>query len=467
MSRQQTNRYKHWMGYSWLAGMTLVVNAAVAQQGTVTTLNLQDCINRGVTQSTPVLKGQNEVAFSGAQVLEAYGQLFLPNLQAGAGYNYSVGNNFYATEGPTLVRTNRGAFNYQLTSSINIFSGYNNLSTWKAAQLTQKSAILGLDFARQQIAEDVTQSFLQVTLDRKFVGLDSENYVISGRREDQLQALVDVGQRAKTDLYQQQALTAQDHQLLITAENQLRSDKILLLRKLRLDSLDNYDFADIPIEDNPAADQYGDESTLVRKALSDRSDIRSSELITQVAEWDIKKFKSGYLPSVSFGAGLYDAGAYFNSLYVNGTDVKPVSQASLGNQLFKQVNGVFGVNATWSIFDKYYTKSNVQAARINLDNTRIDLEDNKILVVSQVRQAYGDYSTAIQQAVTAQKGLTAAQEAFDNITGRYQQGISTFIDLSNAQLVLLQAKQTSVQASISIMLQKKVIDFYTGKMIAQ
>jgi len=88
-------------------------------------------------------------------------------------------------------------------------------------------------------------------------------------------------------------------------------------------------------------------------------------------------------------------------------------------------------------------------------------------VVSQVGQAYGDYSTAIQQAVTAQKGLTAAQEAFDNITGRYQQGISTFIDLSNAQLVLLQAKQTSVQASISIMLQKKVIDFYTGKMIAQ
>jgi outer membrane protein len=133
--------------------------------------------------------------------------------------------------------------------------------------------------------------------------------------------------------------------------------------------------------------------------------------------------------------------------------------------LFKQVNGVFGINATWSIFDKYYTKTNVQAARINLDNTRINLEDNKILVVSQIRQAYGDYATAVQQAVTAQKGLTAAQEAFDNITGRYQQGISNFIDLSNAQLVLLQAKQTSVQASLSIMLQKRVIDFYTGHLL--
>lgn len=439
--------------------------SALGQPGPVTTLSLPDCIDRGVTQSTIVLQSQNNVALNGTQVLEAYGQLFLPNLQAGAGYNYSVGNNFYNTEGPTLVRTDRGAFNYQLTSSINIFSGYNNLSTWKAAQLSQKSAVLSLDFAKQQIADDITQNFLQVILDRRFVGLDSENFVISTRREAQLQAQVDVGTRAKTDLYQQQALTAQDHQLLITTENQLRSDKILLLRKLRLDSLDNYQFSDITIDDNPAADQYGDEETLVKRALNDRVDIRASELNTEAAQWDIKKFKSGYLPSVSFGAGLYEAGAYFNSLYVNGADLHPVYQESLGNQLFKQVNGVFGINATWSIFDRYYTKSNVQAARINLDNLRIDLEDNKILVVSQVRQAYGDYTTAVQQAVTAEKGLTAAQEAFDNISGRYQQGISNFIDLSNAQLVLLQAKQTSVQASLSIMLQKRVIDFYTGHML--
>lgn len=439
--------------------------SALGQQATVTTLSLQDCIDRGITQSTPVLLGRNNVALSGTQVLEAYGQLFLPNLQAGAGYNYAVGNNFYSTEGPALVRTDRGAFNYQLTSSINIFSGYNNLSTWKAAQLNQKSAVLSLNFAEQQIAEDVTQTFLQVILDRRFVGLDSENYVISQRREGQLQALVDVGQRAKTDLYQQQALTAQDKQLLITSENQLRSDKILLLRKLRLDSLDSYQFSDITVDDDPAADVYGNEDALVKRALSDRVDIQASELNTEVAQWDIKKFKSGYLPSVSFGAGLYEAGAYFNSLYVNGTDLKPAYQESLGNQLFKQVNGVFGINATWSIFDKYYTKSNVQAARINLDNTRINLEDNKILVVSQIRQAWGDYTTAVQQAATAQKGLIAAQEAFDNISGRYQQGISNFIDLSNAQLVLLQAKQTSVQASLSIMLQKRVIDFYTGHIL--
>ncbi len=454
------NRFRHVL--VWTAIFSMVGQVAQGQQSNVTTLSLQDVISRGLSNSTPVLQGQNAVALAGSQVLQAYGQLFLPNLQAGAGYNYAVGNNFYATEGPTLVRTDRGAFNYQLTSSINIFSGYNNLATWKAAQLNRNSASLSLAFAKESITEDLTQSYLQVVLDKKFVDLDSQNYVISTHRQDQIQALVDVGRRAKTDLYQQEAQTSQDHQLLLVSQNQLRSDKILLLRKLRLDSLDSYAFADLTIDDNPEVDQYGDEASLVRRALSDRVDIKASEMNTEVAQWYIKKYKSGYLPSVSFGAGLYDAGAFFNSLYVNGENVQPKYQESFGNQLYKQINGVFGVNATWTIFDKYYTKSNVQAAKINLDNARINLEDNKVLVVSQVRQAYGDYTTAIQQLHTAAQGLTAAQEAYDNISGRYQQGIANFIDLSNAQEVLLQAKQTAVQAAISIMLQKRILDYYTG-----
>jgi outer membrane protein len=436
--------------------------AGLQTRAQVTTLSLQDCVDIGVTRSTPVLQGNNAVALSATQVLETYGQLFLPDLSAGAGLNYSVGNNFYGTVGPELVRANRSAFNYQLTSSINIFSGYANLSAWKAARLNKQSAELSLQWAKEQIAQDITQSFLQVILDRRFVDLDSDNLRISQRREDQLTALTDVGQRAKTDLYQQQAQTSRDQLTLINARNQLRTDKILLLKKLRLDSLDRYEFADLAVDDAPRADVYGNEEALIQKALTDRVDQASLRINTEAADWEIKRYKGGYLPKVSFGAGLFDAGAYFNSLYVNHANVPTAGQEPVYNQLYKQVNGVFGLNATWNIFDKYFTKSSVEAARIQSSNARIDLEDNRVAIVSQVRQAYGDYTAALQQVSTAQKGLVAAQEAFDNLTGRYQQGVSDFIDLSNAQLVLLQAKQTAVQASLSIMLQKKVIDFYTG-----
>src|SRR5271156_1364728 len=109
----------------------------------VTVLNLQDAVSMALNKSTAVLKGNNNVALAGTQVLAAYGQ-YLPNLAAGGGYNYDRGNNFYSSDGPLLVNENRSQFNYQLTSSINIFTGYYNYSNWKASKLGQQVSSLTL-----------------------------------------------------------------------------------------------------------------------------------------------------------------------------------------------------------------------------------------------------------------------------------------------------------------------------------
>jgi len=117
-----------------LAAAVLNAGGVTAQQADIKMLNLQDCVSMAVERSTAVLKGNNNVAYVGTQVLAAYGQ-YLPNLIAGGGYNYDHGNNFYSSGGPELVNENRSQFNYQLTSSINIFTGYYNYSNWKAAKL--------------------------------------------------------------------------------------------------------------------------------------------------------------------------------------------------------------------------------------------------------------------------------------------------------------------------------------------
>jgi outer membrane protein len=231
----------------------------------VRSLSLSDCIGIALPNSTAVLKGTNDVALAGTQVLAAYGQ-YLPNVQAAGGYNYDLGNNFYASTGPYLAYTARSAYNYQLTSSINIFTGFYNYSSFKAAKLNRNVAELTLERAKQAIELDITQSFLQVILDRKLVLLDSNNLVVSLQREQQLQMLTDVG-RARTDLYQQQAQTSSDQLLLINSHNRLKNDKIILLQKLRIDSADSYELADMAIDDGADAARYGNVQDLVQEGL--------------------------------------------------------------------------------------------------------------------------------------------------------------------------------------------------------
>lgn len=435
---------------------------SIAGKAQVKRLNLQDCVNIALERSTAVLKGNNNVATAGAQVLAAYGQ-YLPNLVAGGGYNYGAGNNFYYSAGPELVGANRSAYYYQLTSSLNLFTGYYNYSTWKAAKLNQQISSLTLERAKQQIELDVTQSYLQYQLDNKLVDLDSANLETSTKREEQLTMLTDVGRRARTDLYQQQAQTSSDKLLLINARSRMKNDKVVLLQKLRIDSTENYELANIAVDDNASPAQYGNRDVLISEALQNRVDYRSAQINTQYNDWLIKKFRSGYLPMVSLNAGIYNDGAYFNSLDVNGTSEMPASQDPIPTQLYKYTNGLLGLNATWNIFDRYFTRSNVAIARINEDNAQIDLQDTKIGIVADVKQAYNDYINAVQQMETVGKGLFAAQQAYDAVNARYKEGATDFITESNAQIVLLQAQQNNEQASINMMLQKKIIDFYTGR----
>lgn len=439
----------------------LLTGAGASAQTGVRILNLQDCIKIALDKSTGVLKGNNNIAAAGAQVLAAYGQ-YLPNLAAGAGYNYNAGNNFYSSAGPELVNNTRSQYNYQLTSSLNLFTGYNNYATWKAAQLNQQMSTLTLERARQQIELDITQSYLQVILDRKLVELDSANLVTSLKREDQLAMLTEVGRKSGTDLYQQQAQTSNDKLTLINATSHMHNDKIVLFQKLRIDSSEVYELADIPVDDNADAATYGNKDALVTQALQQRVDFRSAELNTEYADMLIKKYKSGYLPTVSLAGGVYNNGAYFNSLAINGNNDMPSSQESIPTQLYKYTYGMLGINASWNIFDRYYTRSNVATARINADNARIDLQDTRIGIVASVKQAYNDYVNAVQQMETVGKGLIAAEKAFEAVNGRYKEGATDFITESNAQIVLLQAQQNKIQASINMMLQKKVIDFYVG-----
>jgi outer membrane protein len=424
-------------------------------------LSLQDCINMALTNSTAVLKGNNDVALAGTQVLAAYGQ-FLPNVQAAGGYNYDLGNNFYGSTGPYLAYQARSAYSYQLTSSLNIFTGYFNYSNFKAAKLNQQVSGLNLDRAKQDIELDITQSYLQVILDRKLVDLDSNNLLVSVQREEQLTMQVSVGRTARTDLYQQQAQTSSDQLLLINARSRMLNDRILLLQKLRIDSTDNYDILDMPIDDQADAVRYGNVQALLQEGLNDRVDLRSAELNVQASDWNIKKFRSGYLPVVSVSGGLYNNGAAYNALTVNGVNLVPSSETPIYTQLYKYTYGLVGVNATWNIFDRYATKSNVAAARIFADNARIDRDDTRIGIVANIRMAHNDYKNAVQQMETVGKGLIAAQQAYDAVDARYKQGATDFITESNSQQVLLQAQQNQIQAQVNMMLQKKAIDFFTG-----
>lgn len=447
--------------WAFIVAVIVGTSGIVRAQDTTQVLLLEDCIRIGLDQSTQILLSKDSLQITGAALMGTYGN-FLPNLALNGNYAYTGGKNLLTITEPTLVNSTGSAMNYQLTSTINIFNGLYDYSALKAATLSKSASQFNLQRSEQAIAFDITQSFLQIILDRQVVKFGTENLDASTKREAQLQELTNVGRNAVSDLYQQEAETSSDKLFLIQAEQKLKNDIILLLRKIKISATEKYSIGDIPADTLPLGPEYQNVQDLIAKAMQQRPDVKSSDLSLKITDWQIKEFKSGYLPKLNLEGGMVSNGGYLNSLQINNVDALG-AQEPVGKALFGQVYGEIALNLSWNIFDRLYTKTNVAIARIYQHNASIIRDDLTVQISSDIKQAYNDYLAALQQIETSKRGLFAAQQAFEVLKGKYDVGQATFVELSNAQVVLLQAEVSKAQADISLMLQKKIIDYYIGK----
>jgi len=443
-----------------LGAWSLQTNCTYAQDSTQV-LTLDDCIRIGLDQSTQILLSKDSTRITGAALMGAYGN-FLPNLALGGNYGYNNGRYLLTTTEPTLVKAAGSAMNYQLTTTVNIFNGLSDYSALKAATLSKSASQFNLQRAEQQITFDITQTFLQIVLDRRVVQYGHDNVEASIKRQQQLEELTAVGRNAISDLYQQQAETSSDSLYLIQAQDKLKNDIILLLRKIKITQTNKYGIAEMTPDTLPLSAEYQNVQDLIAKALDQRPDVKSSDLYVQMAGWQVKGLKSGYLPKLNLTGGMVSEGGYLNELYIDGSNALG-PQESPGKALFGQLYGEIDLNLSWNIFDRLYTKTNVDIAKIYQQNAVIIHDDLAVQVSADIKQAYNDYIAALQQIQTANRGMFAASQAFDVVQGRYDVGQATFVEVSNAQIVLLQAQVSKAQADVNLNLQKKIIDYYIGK----
>ena len=155
-------------------------------------LTLEKSIAIAIRGSASVLKAENDVKVSGAQLLQGYAQ-FLPNLGVQGNYGYSSGTSFYAQSAPTLVTGSGSAAGYTVSTDLNLFNGLADIANLKSSILKKDASDLTLERAKEQIALDIAQSFLQVVLDNKIVDIARKNLQQSQARERLLDEQTKVG----------------------------------------------------------------------------------------------------------------------------------------------------------------------------------------------------------------------------------------------------------------------------------
>jgi outer membrane protein len=411
-------------------------------QGRVITLD--DAIRIAMEQNSTVRFARNTESLDSLTVRQLKNQ-FLPNLSGSSQSSQGYGSR--------LPGQNTFGTSFGLSSGVTLYNGRQNINSLREAEIIVRASGQDLGRTRQTIIFVVASDFLTLITQQDQLRVQQENLTAQEQQLTQLEAFAKAGTRNIGDLYQQQAATASARLAVATARLSTELAKVDLIQELVLDPRLDYQFEVPPISADTGRRPDFALDSLMNVALQRRADIQAQLLRVEAAQREIRVAEGGRLPVVSasmdFSSGFSSAG-----------------DGNIGVQLDQRRGGLIGVGVSVPILDRGAVSIARQRAQIQLENAALTLRDQMQTAALEVRRAYLDYQSAQEQLTAADAQQKAAALALEATQARYRVGLATFVEVTLARAVLVQAQSAVINARATLTFQRVLMSYYTGEIEA-
>jgi len=426
---------------------------ALAQNQPVVKLTLEESVKIAFKNNVTLQKQKNTVSTAKMDYLRTVG-LFLPNLDASVGMDYSDGTDLIDGSDSTglhiySVTSIRNSYSWGLSSRINLFRGFSDYLSLERSGNDLESAKLNFTRSAQSTLLDVSSKYLDVLLKEELLAISKENLVYADEQLKKISEMTRLGSRPLIDLYNQQYQKANAELEVINAEKSLDISKSNLVAALALDPTKDYEIErpDLALLSSKTEVQSLD--VLMSSALSNRPDYQASKLGISSRNSQLWQSYSAYLPSLnanwSWGAGA------------NAKSAIPVS-----NQLSDNRSWRVGLTLSIPIFTQFQNEYNVQVASVSLKNANLDLQDLERSIQISVKQAFLDYVSYKKKLEASETQAKAATTLKETAQERYNVGAGSYVELADAIRQYTSAASGLAQTKYQYEFQKKVLDFYIG-----
>ena len=103
-----------------------------------------------------------------------------------------------------------------------------------------------------------------------------------------------------------------------------------------------------------------------------------------------------------------------------------------------------GLMMSFPLFDGMDAKSRISIARVDLRQAELRLEQLRKSVRLEIEQAYYEMREATQRVAARQQGVEEAEEGARIVRTRFTQGVSTQLEVLDAEFVLTQVRANLV-----------------------
>ena len=280
-------------------------------------------------------------------------------------------------------------------------------------------ANVGFNAAHQKVVFEVTRGYYDLGRARQKVVVARSALDAAQTVERAAKARLDSGLATKTELLQAQQLSAQSAFDLEAATSAESDARIMLVESLGILPTTGLRVADL--RDKPVpADTERSIDTLIDKALSQRPDLVAKFADVRAKEAEVREARAEFYPKIGMEAGVAESRldvAIENSPYFGGA----------------QPTYSVGVKVEVPIFDGFERRQALGIAEAELRASEHELLGARDAVVREVWKARNDFTTALRKQDAAAKLILASEGAYDAVLEAYKGGLSTFVEVANAQ----------------------------------
>jgi TolC family type I secretion outer membrane protein len=287
-----------------------------------------------------------------------------------------------------------------------------------AAKAGAESSKEDVDIDRNDTVLQVKESYFNLLFGKRLVVVNQEAVARAELNLRSAKGFFEVGTRPKFDVTRSEVDLANAQLTLIQARNAVRLARVALNTAMGISIGSPTEVQDIlTYEAFPL-----DESRLLPEALQHRPEYRQVKTRVEAAEANVRQNFRNFFPDVTSNA-FYGA-----------------SRADM-NEVWE-----LGVTLNWSIFDGGSKIAKYKEAKASLEAAQSRVRVQELAIWREVEQAHLNVIESEERIQAAKKAVESAQENFRLAQGRFDAGVGTIIELTDAQLALTQAQSTEAQA---------------------
>ncbi|WP_426096045.1 TolC family protein [Flavobacterium sp. DSR2-3-3] len=347
----------------------------------------------------------------------------LPTVSANVVDNNSIQNSSQIRQDGTkteLDNAKNNSLNYGVGLNWTVFDGLRMFARMDQLKELQKLGEAQLKLTVITRISDVNAAYYDLVQQQQQLAALDTTIVISNQRLTLAQNRFTIGKASKLEVLNAQVDLNTDQVALLRQKELYANSKILLNQLLARDVATDFQVIDVLKVDSLL-------SLPELKALAEKQNpqLEAQIINKRVAELELKQIKAARYPNVRV-----------NTAY-NFSE----SQSSLGFVAQSQSRGLnYGFSASLNLFDGFAQNRNEKIAKIQIENSKLNIDQQNLAINSQLATSYQTYLTNLELIALEEKNELIAKQNLNITLDKFRIGTITTLEFRTAQLNYVNAK---------------------------